>query len=207
MGLFEPIAEKDVVITTPPNSDHADVAIRLREPKARHWYLSGPVGPMSIGGSLQFAVGSRLPPWGQGLLELATYTVSLRLMFLPQPLSTLMPGLGLPNRRFLPLLTLQRPLLPGQFFLSGFTVAPQTGWEGMLIGYGASQTRGFLNGLFESEHTYTPGLPVTVTHGTAGNTAGIPDGTLYCKPPATFLDRSRMFGGIVTKMAFSFFPI
>jgi hypothetical protein len=159
---------------------------------------------MSIGGSLQFAIGSRLPPWGQGLLELATYAVSAHLIFLPKPLGSLIPGL--PNRRFLPLLTIQRPLLPGQAFLSGFTIAPQTGWEGMLIGYGVSQARGFLNGAFESEHAYTPGLPVTVTHETSGDAPAIPDGTLYCKPPVTTLDRARMMGGIATRMAFSFVP-
>ena len=203
-GFFEPIAEKDVILTTPPDSDHADVTIRLREQKARHWYLSGPVGPMSIGGSLQFAIGSRLPPWGQGLLELATYTVSAHLVFLPKPLGSLIPGL--PNRRFLSLLTIQRPLLPGQTFLSGFTLVPQAGWKGMLIGYGASQTRGFLNGAFESEHSYAPGLPVAVAHAATGDASGIPDGTLYCKPPVTPLDRTRMVGGLATRLAFSFLP-
>ena len=40
----------------------------------RHWLLSGPVGPMSVAGPLQFAIGSRLPSWGQGIFEMATYT-------------------------------------------------------------------------------------------------------------------------------------
>ena len=203
-GLFERLSESNVVINTPPGSDRADIAIRVREQKPRHWYLSGPVGPMSIGGSLQFAIGSRLPPWGQGLLELATYTVSAHLMLLPKPLGSILPGL--PNRRFFPLLTIQRPLLPGQRFLSGFTVAPQTGWLGMLTGYGVSETRGFTSGLFENKRSYQSTITVSVTHVAPDGTHEGREGSFYCKPTVTAKDRAWQVMGTATRLVFSLSP-
>src|SRR5262249_17798121 len=139
-GLFEPIAFSDVVINTPPNSTRADILIRLKEKKMGHWSLSGPAGPMSIGGPLTFALGSRLPPWGRDLLELSTFTASINMMLFAKPLAAFLPGL--PNRRLITAITLSRPLLPGQRFLSGFSITPQFGWQGILLGYGISQTRG-----------------------------------------------------------------
>ena len=116
-GFFEPLTEHDVVVNTPPGSSYADVTIWLKEKKAHNWAFSGPVGPMSVAGPLEFSLGSRLPAWGQGLLDLSTYTVSARLLFFAKPIGSLIPFL--PNKRFVPLLTISRPLLPGQRFLSG----------------------------------------------------------------------------------------
>src|SRR4029453_9156685 len=67
-GLFEPLSQADVVVNTPAGSNRADLTIQLRERKMLHWYLSGPVGPMSVAGPLQFKLGSRLPPWGRNVL-------------------------------------------------------------------------------------------------------------------------------------------
>ncbi len=58
-GLFEPLSQANVVVNTPPGSNRADLTIQLRERKMRSWYLSGPVGPMSIAGPLQLKLGSR----------------------------------------------------------------------------------------------------------------------------------------------------
>lgn len=203
-GLFETLSESNVVINTPSGSDRADITIQVHEQKPRHWYLSGPVGPMSLGGSLQLAIGSRLPSWGQGLFELATYTVAAHLILLPKPLGSILPGL--PNRRLLPMFTVGRAWLPGERFLSGFVVAPQLGWRGMLAGYGVSQARGFLGGLFESERSYQPVLPVTVTHQAANGSVDGHEGTLYCKPIMTATDRMGQVGGMATRLLFSFSP-
>jgi outer membrane protein insertion porin family len=205
-GLFEPLTQSNVIINTPPDSNRADLTIRLREKKPRFWSFSGPAGPMSIGGSLDFAIGSRLPPWGRGIFELATYSASLRVMFLAQPLSQLFPGFGLPSRRFIPLFTLQRPLLAGQPFISGFTLAPQLGWQGMLLGYGVSQTHGLLNGVFESDRAYATPLTVTVAHSGPGGPQDIREGALRCEPVKNTLDWLRIIGGTTTRMAFSFLP-
>jgi hypothetical protein len=152
---------------------------------------------MSVAGPLQFKLGSRLPPWGRNVLELATYTASFQLMLFAKPLSQILPGF--PDKRLLPLLTIQRPPLAGQRLLSGFTLAPQLGWQGMAAGYGISQVHTLVDRVFESPRAYTPALAVTVAHNGR-------EGTLYCEPDKTKLDWARQIGGITTRMAFSFLP-
>ena len=197
MGFFEPLAERDVVVYTPPGSKTADLTIWLKEKKGRAWSFSGPVGPMSVAGPLEFSLGSRLPAWGQGLLELSTYTLSAKLFFFPKPIGTLIPFL--PNKRFVPMLVLSRPLLPGQRFLSGATFAPQLGWQGMLFGYGVGQARDLFHGLFQSDRGFTPDLPVTIVNGGR-------EGTMVCVPPKTGWEWMRQIGGIATNVGFSFLP-
>jgi hypothetical protein len=197
MGFFEPLTQANVIVNTPPGATHASLLIQLKEKKMRHWYFSGPVGPMSVAGPLQLSIGSRLPPWGMRALEFATYTASFNLMFFAKPLGQFIPGF--PNKRLVPLFTLSRPPLPGQRLLSGFTIAPQLGWQGILSGYVLSQGRTLLDGVFESDRTYTPEMPVTIVHGGR-------EGTLYCQPEKTKLDWAKQIGGITTRAAFSFFP-
>jgi hypothetical protein len=202
-GLFEELSQSNVVVNTPPGSNKADLTIQLRERKMRHWYLSGPAGPLSVGGPLQFAIGSRLPPWGRQILELSTYTVSMNLMLFAKPLGSILPGF--PDKRFVPALLIQRPSLPGQRLFSGFVISPQMGWKGMLTGYGLSQARGLVGGLFESPRAYTPALAVTISHaGPSGS--DVREGTLYCEPEKTKLDWVRQISGIATKLMFSFSP-
>jgi outer membrane protein assembly factor BamA len=203
-GLFDPLSETNVAINTPPGSDRADLIIHLKDKKSRYWFLSGPVGPMSFAGPLHLAIGSRLPAWGQNLLELSTYSVSMNFMMFAQPLGQLIPGLS--YGRYMTALTIQRPLLPGQRFLSGFVIAPQMGWEGMLVGYGLSQTRGALGGLFESDRAYTPPLPVTLSHASAEGSAQNLAGAISCEPQKTKMDWTKQIGGLATRLAFSFVP-
>jgi hypothetical protein len=198
-GFFEPLTEHDVVVNTPPDSDRANVTIWLKEKKMRSWAFSGPVGPMSVAGPLEFSLGSRLPPWGRGILELSTYTVSLKLMLFAKPIGTLIPFL--PNKRFIPLVAIGRPMLPGQPFLSGGQFVPQLGWQGLLLGYGASQAKGFLHGVFSSDRGITPPLPVTVA-----NADGSREGTMLCEMSKTKLDWARQIGGTVSNLAFAFLP-
>jgi outer membrane protein insertion porin family len=203
-GFFEPLTENSVVVNTPPGTHRADITVRLEEKKLRHWSFSGPVGPMSIGGPLNLAIGSRLPSWGRGLLELSTYTASMNLMFFAKPLSQILPGL--PNRRLLAIATIQRPLLPGQRFVSGFTIAPQLGWQGLLASYGISQTRSLLSPLLESDRTYTPALSVTIARPGPGGPADRREGVMYCEAPKTTLDWAKQIGGTATRFAFAFVP-
>ena len=197
-GWFEPLTARSVLVNTPPGSDRAQVIIGLKETKNRHWSLSGPAGPMSIGGSLDFAIGSRLPPWGRGLLELSTYTASLNLMLFAKPMGALIPFL--PNRRFLQFVTIGRPVLPGDRFLSGFAITPQFGWQGMLAGYGMSHTRSFLHSLLGTDRAGAPELAVTVAH--EGR-----EGVMSCEPPRPRSDRVRQVAGAAVNVLFSFSPL
>lgn len=201
-GLFEPLSPANVAVNTAPGSDRADITLHIKERKRGHWALSGPVGPMSIAGPLQFAIGTRLPSWGRGIFELSTYTASLSLMAFAHPMASFLPFM--PKNRFLLLATLHRPQLPGQRFTSGYTIAPQLGWQGMLLGYGMSKAREALGGAFESERSLTPPLEVKVTHGT-GPDAPI-EGVLYCEMPATALDRLRQAGAVASGLVFAFSP-
>ncbi|MBZ5580084.1 MAG: hypothetical protein LAP40_26285 [Acidobacteriia bacterium] len=196
-GWFEPLTPADVAMNAAQGSDHADVTIALRETRPGAWSLSGPAGPMSIGGPLRFAMGSRLPAWGRGFLELSTYTASANLFLLAKPLGALVPFL--PNRRFVRLVSLQRPLLPGNPWLSGFTVTPQLGWPGLLAGYGLAHARGLVRDALETERALTPDLPVAVVNDRGG-------GILNCQLPPTRSDRVRQFAGTATNLLFSFSP-
>jgi hypothetical protein len=201
-GLFEPLSQADVVVNTPNGSDRADLTIRLRERKSRHWYFSGPVGPLSLGSSLQLALGSRLPPWGKRVIDLSTFTLSLNLMYFAKPLGSILPGF--PNRRLLPVAQFSRPLLPGQYFLSGFSIAPQLGWKGILAGYGVSQARSLLGSALESSRSYTPPLTVSVVH--TGPLSDGREGAISCEPQKTKLDWLKQVTDITSRFAFSFMP-
>jgi hypothetical protein len=197
-GLFEPLTPASVVVNTPPGTDRADLTVWLKEKKMHNWLLSGPVGPMSLAGPLQFSIGSRLPAWGQGIFELSTYTLSANLMLFAKPIGDLIPFL--PHKRFLPLATIQRPLLPGQPLLSGFTIAPQLGWRGVLLGYGASQFRNLVGGWSRTDRAFQTPLPVMIV------TDGKESGVMNCEVPKTKLDWTRQIGGAAANLMFSFVP-
>jgi len=198
-GFFEPLNDRSVVVNTPPGAQHGDVTIWLKEKKMRNWSFSGPVGPMSVAGPLQFSIGSRLPPWGRGVLELSTYAISARLMLFAKPIGNLIPFL--PNKRFIPLLTIQRPMLPGQRFLSGAEFIPQLGWQGVLAGYGASQTRDLLRTWLDTDRSYFTVLPVTIV-----KADGSEAGAMFCDTAKTKLDWLRQITGTASSLAFSFLP-
>jgi hypothetical protein len=160
---------------------------------------------MSIAGPLQFAIGSRLPPWGRGIFELSTYTASVSFMAFASPMGKLIGLQGLlPSKQYLALGVLQRPVLPGQKLLSGFTIAPQLGWQAMLLGYGVSHARDMFGGLLEGERAITPTLPVTVAR--AGESNGASEGMMYCELPKTPWDRVRQVTGITMNLVFSMTP-
>ena len=90
--------------------------------------------------------------------------------------------------------------MPGGRIWSGFTIAPQLGWQGMLAGYGMSQTRALLRSVFESPRALTTVLPVTIAR--EGSDVGI----MNCSVPKTTGDRLRQVGGIAANLIFSFSP-
>ena len=58
-------------------------------------------------GQFRASLSARLPPWGRGVFEAATYFISLNVAGIAKPF-----------------LALQRPLVPGQELLSGFAISP-----------------------------------------------------------------------------------
>lgn len=197
-GWFQPLSPANVRVTAVPDSDLADVTIQLQEMRPGFWSFSGPVGPLSAGGPLRFSAGARLPGWGRGILELSTYAVSANVMLFAKPVSTLLPFL--PHRRFIQMLAIDRPLLPGHPWLSGFTIAPQFGWPGLLAGYGVEHARGWIRSWPDSESALTPGMPVTVAHNGS-------EGIVYCRPPKTKADRARQIGATAAGALLSFVPL
>jgi Surface antigen variable number repeat len=111
-GMFEMLDERQVQIKDTVRPGVADITIRLTERKRGAWNFSGPL-PLSA------SIGARLPAWGQGLLELSTYTVSFNLLAYSAILKLTT------ARRFLPVLLLERPFTPGNGWLSGIAFAPQ----------------------------------------------------------------------------------
>ena len=122
MGLFEPLTIADVVVARHDDGVTADVTIPLRERRRRWWSLSGPLIPGI--GPLQASIALRLPPWGRGVLEASTYVVRLNLL-----------GFVLPIAKAAPL-ALERPVVAGQEWLSGFSVPSDLSPRAMLMHYG-----------------------------------------------------------------------
>jgi outer membrane protein assembly factor BamA len=175
--LFEPINERNVELVPDRNTGTAEVRIRLREKKFGAWFLSGPAGPASIGGPLQFTLASRLPPWGKGILELSSYYASF----------SLTPGGALwhPGKaKVVPLFALQRPFTAGEGWKSGFALAPQLGWKIAAFRYGATQARERALPVLAGNRHLTPVLPVVVER-----TRG--DAVMFCEPPKPRLNWLR----------------
>jgi hypothetical protein len=190
--LFEPLNESDVDLTPSAIDGWVDVRIRLRERKAGSWHLSGPVGPMSIAGPLQFALASRLPAWGRGVLELSSYYASFQVLAYTDPLSRI---LGLQSdSRLIPVAALHRPYLPAEPWTSGITIAPQLGWRSTALTYGATQIRERTMPWLRSDSLPTPPLPVTIERSNG-------DAVLLCEAPEPRLTRLRNVAKFALRIA------
>jgi hypothetical protein len=187
--LFEPIDSRSVMIHPNDTTGEANVTICLIERKRGSWSLSGPVGPMSIGGPLQASIGSRLPAWGAG------FSASIGLLAFTHPI---LPLLAFTSKTsgILPVLMLHRPFSPGEGWKSGFVVAPQLGWRFSAITYAAAQMQQRLLPALAGDRA--PELSVTVE-----TPAG--EGVMYCEPPRPTLAPLRsatafglqLLGGLV----------
>jgi outer membrane protein insertion porin family len=190
-GFFDPMDLGNVQIVTDGMKDTADLKIRVRERKRGLWSISGPVGPIRLAGPLQGSVATRLPSWGSGLLELSTYYASFSLIGFPASLARLLP-LG-SIHGFIPVLSLQRPYLPGDSWRSGFLIAPQLGWRATAISYAATQLGEHLAPLLLGDSRLTPPLAITVVR-----PAG--DGELLCDPPKPRLATLRVGAALLLQM-------
>jgi hypothetical protein len=121
-------------------------------------------------------IAERLPPWGGGVLEASTYYATLSMSAFAHPLLSVLP-LAAPNP-FLPLLSLQRPLLPGQEWLSGFTISPQLGVRGMLLSYGMGRIQQAARAGLRSDRPTMTALTAPLS--VSGSSS--PAGFLNCEP-------------------------
>ncbi|MCU1273619.1 MAG: outer membrane protein/protective antigen OMA87-like protein, partial [Bryobacterales bacterium] len=168
---FEHVDETDVSIQRNQNTGEADVVIGLRERKHRAWAISGPLGPLSFAGPLTGSLSTRLPPWGQGLLELSTYTASVSLVAFANPLA---PFLSVASKRlFLPTLVLERAYSPAEGWKSGFFLAPQLGWSPSVLHYATTQIEHRILTALTRDSGLEPELPVTVEN----------RNVMFCEPP------------------------
>lgn len=188
-AMFEGIEAKNVAVVPNEKTGFADVTVQLTERKRGAWSLSGPAGPAALAGPLQASLSSRLPPWGRGILELSTYTASISLLAFAHPI---LPILNAP-KKFMPILALQRPYVPGEGWKSGFLIAPQLGWRNAGIGYITTQMQQRLFPLVSAERSSEPDLNVKVnrTHGEA---------VLSCEAPRPRLGLLRTSASVALRL-------
>jgi hypothetical protein len=170
-GMFEPLDERQVHVRSDDRTGIADVTVFLTERKRGAWSFSGPL-------PLAASIHSRLPAWGSGVLEAATYTLA----FNGLAYSTILKLAA--NRRFLPVLSLERPFTPGGSWLSGFAIAPQLGPLWMGLHYAGTQAEQRLVPWLAG--TRVPDLTVTMSRPN-GDTAA-----LLCEAPKPKLRPLRM---------------
>jgi hypothetical protein len=154
LGVFEPLALTDVDVAFLDDGVTVDLTIPLRERKPRWWSLSPTLLP---GIGLQASIGTRLPPWGRGVVEAATYFLSLNVVGFARPF-----------------LALQRPIIPGQEWLSGFAITPASP-RAMLVSYGRSHLAHSIGGMLDGSVEDPLVVPVT-------SSGPLEDEPLVCKP-------------------------
>ncbi len=137
LGLLDPVTLSDLRTEVMPNENRVNLTVRVREVRGR-WSLSGPFGPATLLRPPQFTFGIRLPSWGKGPAELSTYYATFSLGVFPWTGALL---LG-PQMHWQPLVSLARPYLPGQGWLSGIVVSPQLSPRQMLSSYGLAHILG-----------------------------------------------------------------
>ena len=179
MGLFEPLSIADIVVARHDDGVTADVTIPLHERRRRWWSLSGPLIPGI--GSLQASIASRLPPWGRGVLDSSTYVIRLNLL-----------GFILPIAKAAPLV-LERPVVAGQEWLSGFVVPSHFSPRTMLMHYGRTHLGRGVEAILNAQKADSLVVPVT-----SGGKAD--DDTLVCDPPKPRLWWLRRGGAVAANL-------
>jgi hypothetical protein len=104
----------------------------------------------------------------------------------------LLPILNAP-KRFVPILALERPYMPGEGWKSGFLIAPQLGWKNSALAYGATQLQQRLLPLVSVDRSLDPDLNITVNR-----TAG--EAVLSCEPPRPRLGLFRATASVALRL-------
>jgi outer membrane protein insertion porin family len=167
-GMFELLDERQVHIAANEQTGVADITVSLTERKRGAWSFSGPL-PVSA------SISTRLPRW-------STYTLSFNAL----AYSTILKLAS--NRRFLPVLALERPFTPGGGWLSAFAFAPQLRPQWIALHYAGAQLEGRLGPWLAG--TRPPDLAVTMAR-PSGDAAGI-----LCEAPKPRLRAFRIGAGL-----------
>jgi hypothetical protein len=168
-ALFEPVDERQVHIATNEKTGVADVTVYLTERKRHAWSFSGPVPVAAM-------ISGRI---------VSTYGLSFHMLAYSSILKLAT------NKRFLPVISLDRAFTPGEGWKSGLFFAPQLGLRGMALGYVSTQFQQRL--LPKLAGTRAPDLAVTQG-----------DKTLLCKYPKPRLSGVRIGTSVVLRFASQF---
>jgi hypothetical protein len=166
LGMFHPLSLEDVVVTRLDDGVTVDLTIQLRERKPRWWSIAGVLLPGT--NPLKASIATRLPPWGRGIFETATYFASLNVM-----------GFGAP------FLAIERSLIPGQEWLSGFAISPSLSPRAMADDYARRHALYAISGALDHEVDEPFSVDIESATGSA-------PAALTCKPPKPRLWWLRM---------------
>jgi hypothetical protein len=181
-GLFETIDERQVQIKDTLRPGVADINIRLVERKHGAWNFSGPV-PLSA------SISMRLPAWGRHVLDLSTYAVSFNMLAYSSILKLTA------SKRFMPILSLERPFMPGAGWLSGFAFSPQIPPQLTIANYLFTQLDRRVQPLLAG----TRGPDITI-----GFQRPAGEASLICEAPKPRFHIVRMSTGIALQVVRSF---
>jgi hypothetical protein len=178
----ERVEMSDVLVRADSRDNLVDLTIPIKERPRGRWALSGPLGPLNALGPMQFMISSRLPGVGGGPLELSTYYASFSLLAYASPWTGIFATAR--SLQWLPLLSLQRPYLPGQEWQSGFLVSPQLGGRGTAAAYALTQGNERLRSLLRLDEPSQVELnvPVSWRNTARGDALPIASSVLRCEP-------------------------
>jgi Surface antigen variable number repeat len=185
--MIEDVSESDVH-ATPAGPNTVDLTIAVRERQHGRWSVSGPLGPVSWFGPLRFAIDTRLPPWGRGILDLSTWLGTFGVLSYTDPVMQILSGET--KGIWLPFAALHRPLLPGQELTSGFLLSPSLGWKDHLLYAGLLHARSAADTALAGGYR---AAPLAATYGRRDEDAATvaQPGILLCKPRTARLDWLR----------------
>jgi hypothetical protein len=179
LGFFEPLAEGDVAVEPVPGWQRVNLTLLLRQRPRGRWSLSGPVVPFGQSVFPDFSISWRLPGWGRSALEASTYYAAFSLFGIHSPILRALPHAA--AGRALPLISLERPYLPGQAWLSGFSLSPQLGRQGSLATYGLIHLDQTVRSVLLPDRLPAPPLEVPIEP--AGGAATLATLTCEARPP------------------------
>ena len=209
LASIEPVEGSNVRLKLAPEDHLVDLSILVKEKPRGRWALSGPLGPVTAFGHLQFTIGSRLPSLGYGPLELSTYRATFSLLASFSPLAGLLSLV--PQTEWQPLVALERPYLPGQRWHSGFLLSPQLGWWGTLSSYGLAQARQTALAGLGANSPSTPAVSVPVgwssVEGDKNSPSFPPVETLRCEPQKSSLAWLQTAGIMAANWLLSVSPL
>ena len=169
IGLAKPVTFADIIVTRQTDGATADITIPLRTRGRRWWSLSGPIIPGL--GSYQASISSRLPTWGRGALDASTYLFTFNVLALAH---SSLGVLTFMSKAPPAVVLLERPVLPGQEWLSGFALSPALSMRTVEY-YGRAQLGRGVRAVLEEETRDTLAVPVVGSGRPAGE-------FLVCQP-------------------------